>query len=236
MWNRALLLFVAVAAIVFLSCAGDDEEETPTPAPAASESVSFQTEDGLTIRGHLFGDGETAVILCHMRPSDQSSWYPFAEELAASGYTALTFDFRGYGESEGDQELSKIDLDVEAAVGAMRERGNERIYLVGASMGGTASLMVAAREEVAGVVAVSAPAQFEGLSAEEIIAQVNEPKLFIASAGDSSAMTSLETLFEQAPEPKEQRVFEGSAHGTALLEEEHAQEAKAAITSFLSQP
>jgi pimeloyl-ACP methyl ester carboxylesterase len=234
MKRRALLLFAALAATILVSC-GEGDEETPTPAAGVSEGVSFQTEDGLTIRGHLFGDGDTAVILCHMRPSDQSSWYPFAEELAAADYTALTFDFRGYGESGGEQELSKVDLDVEAALAAMRERGHERIYLVGASMGGTAALMVAAREEVAGVVAMSAPAQFEGLDAEELIAQVSEPKLFIASEGDASAMTSLETLFEQAAEPKEQKVFEGLAHGTKLLEEEHAQEAKAAITAFLSE-
>ncbi|MDI6858484.1 MAG: alpha/beta fold hydrolase [Dehalococcoidia bacterium] len=231
--TKALLPLIAIAAAVFLSC-GDDEEATPTPAPLTSEKVSFHTEDGITIRGHLFGDGDVAVILCHMRPSDQTSWYPFAEELADAGYAALTFDFRGYGESDGEQELSLVDLDVEAALRAMRERGHDTVYLVGASMGGTASLMVAAREEVAGVVAISAPAQFEGLNAEEVIAEVGEPKLFIAAEGDASATTSLETLFELAPEPKEQRVFGGSAHGTALLEEEHAAEVKAAITSFLS--
>ena len=241
--SAVFLLCAAVIGLILAACGGGKEEAPATPtvsgSPAAtvsSQAVSFQTADGLTIHGHLFGSGEKIVILCHMRPSDQTSWYGFAEELAKAGYSALTFDFRGYGESEGKKELSKIDLDVEAAIAAMRERGFGSIYLVGASMGGTASLIVAAREDVAGVVTISAPARFEDLNAEEVVGQVAERKLLIASEGDSSAMTSLERLFEQAPEPKEKKVFEGSEHGTNLLEGEHGEELKAAIMVFLAGP
>lgn len=230
---RRLLFLFAILSLMQVAC-GDDEE-TPAATPAASEAASFDASDGVTLRGHLFGEGDTLVILAHMRPSDQSSWYGFAAELAEKGYSALTFDFRGYGESEGEKELSKIDLDVEAAVKAMRAEGYERIYLVGASMGGTASLIVAAREDVAGVVTVSAPAKFEGLDAETAVSEVTEPKLFIASEGDASAFSSLETLFEPAPDPKEQKVFEGSAHGTKLLGGDKAAELKAAIVAFLSE-
>ncbi len=236
MSRRYLFLLVAVLGLILAACGDDEEKPHPTPSSGESQAVSFQTADGLTIHGHLFGSGEKIVILCHMRPSDQTSWYGFAEELAKAGYSALTFDFRGYGESEGKKELSKIDLDVEAAIAAMRERGYGSIYLVGASMGGTASLIVAAREDVAGVVTVSAPARFEDLNAEEVVGQVGERKLLIASEGDSSAMTSLERLFEQAPEPKEEKVFEGSEHGTNLLEGEHGEELKAAIMAFLAGP
>jgi alpha/beta superfamily hydrolase len=231
---RKALFLLAVLGLILAACGDGKKEAHPTLAGGVSQAVSFQTADGVTIRGHLFGEGDTLVILAHMRPSDQTSWYGFAEELAKAGYSALTFDFRGYGESEGSQELSKIDLDVEAAIETMRAKGYDTIYLVGASMGGTASLIAAARQEVAGVVAISAPAQFEGLDAEAVVGQVSERKLFIASKGDTSAMTSLQRLFEGAPEPKEEKVFEGSDHGTNLLEGEHAVEAKALITAFLS--
>ena len=232
---RRPLFLLAILGLILAAC-GDGKEEThPTPSGGVSQAVSFQTADGVTIRGHLFGDGEKLVILCHMRPTDQTSWYGFADELAKAGYSALTFDFRGYGESEGSKELSKIDRDVEAAIETMRDKGYGSIYLVGASMGGTASLIVAARQEVAGVVAISAPANFEGLDAEAVVGQISERKLFIASEGDTSAATSLERLFERAPEPKEEKVFEGSEHGTYLLEGEHAAELKAAIRAFLSE-
>ena len=39
--------------------------------------------------------------LAHMYPADQSDWTDFAQVLAAQGYQALTFDFRGFTESEG---------------------------------------------------------------------------------------------------------------------------------------
>ncbi len=240
MWQRAFFL-LAILGLILAACGDGDEEPATTPAvtgsptaTAESQDVSFETADGVTIRGHRFGDGESLVILAHMRPSDQTSWFDFAAELAAAGYSALTFDFRGYGESEGDQELSKIDLDLEAAIEEMSGAGYDNIYLVGASMGGTAALVVAARQGVAGVVAISAPAEFEGLNAEEVIGQVSEPKLFIASEGDSSAMVSLDSLFELAPEPKEKKVFSGSAHGTKLLEGDHAEEFKGLILAFLS--
>jgi len=233
-WVALVFVLIAILGLILAACGGGKEEAHPTPDSGVSQSVSFQTTDGLTLHGHLFGNGEKLVILAHMRPSDQTSWYGFAEELAKAGYSALTFDFRGYGESEGSKELEKIDLDVEAAIETMRDKGYGVIYLVGASMGGTASLIVAARQEVAGVVAISAPADFEGLDAEAVVGQVSERKLFIASKGDTSAMTSLERLFERAPEPKEEKVFEGSDHGTNLLEGKDAAEVKAAIMAFLS--
>ncbi len=231
---RKALFLLAVLGLILAACGDDEDEPQPTPAGGVSQAVSFPTADGLTIHGHLFGDGDTLVILCHMRPSDQTSWYGFADELAKAGYSALTFDFRGYGESEGDTEVSKIDLDVEAAIEAMRAKGYDTIYLVGASMGGTASLIAAARQDVAGVVAISAPADFEGLDAEAVVDRVSERKLFIVSEGDTSAVSSLERLSERAPEPREEEVFEGSDHGTHLLEGENAAEVKALITAFLS--
>ena len=231
---RRTHFLLAVLGLILAACGGGKEEAHPTPDSGVSQAVSFQTADGVTIRGHLFGDGDKLIILAHMRPTDQTSWFGFADELAKAGYSALTFDFRGYGESEGSKELEKIDLDVEAAIETMRDKGYGPIYLVGASMGGTASLIVAARQEVAGVVAISAPADFEGLDAEAVVGQVRERKLFIASKGDSSATTSLERLFERAPEPKEEKVFEGSEHGTNLLEGKYAAEVKAAIMAFLS--
>lgn len=243
-------LLVPLLALALLLAACAEEEEAPaaptlppgaTTPPAATataapeEAVSFATEDGVTIHGHLFGTGETAVILSHMRPNDQRAWFDFARELAAQGFAALTYDFRGYGETGGDMQLGLIDRDLTAALAFMEEQGLTRIYLVGASMGGTASLIVAAREDVAGVVAISAPVEFEGLDAEAVVADIEEPKLFVASLDDGPAYDSLSTFVQQAAEPSDDLTFEGSAHGTELLEGEHAAEFKARILDFLRQ-
>jgi alpha/beta superfamily hydrolase len=249
--KRVLIPFLALLTLALTACAGEEEEApvTPTVPPVATappaatatvpaaleEAVSFVTEDGTTIRGHLFGAGDTAVILSHMRPNDQRAWFDFARELAAEGFAALTYDFRGYGETGGDKQLGLLDRDLSAALDFMEGQGFARIYLVGASMGGTASLIVAAREDVAGVVSVSAPARFEGLDADAVVADIVEPKLFIASIDDQSAYDSLRAFVQQATEPSDDLTFEGSAHGTELLEGEHAAEFKAQVLDFLAQ-
>ena len=93
-------------------------EEQSTEETVAQESISlevreisFLTEDNIKIAGRLFGKSETAIILSHMYPTDKSSWDDFANELMQNGYQALTFDFRGYGKSEGKKEIDKIQKD-----------------------------------------------------------------------------------------------------------------------------
>ena len=238
------LALVALGLLLLAACGGEKEapaapeasptaEATPQLGVVISRPVDFTTDDGVTIGGKLFGDGNAAVILSHMFPNDQTAWFPLANELAQDDFTALTFDFRGYGESGGDKEIGEITRDLEAALDFMRGQGFSEIYLVGASMGGTASLIVAAQDEVAGVVAVSAPQSFQGLEALEIVAGISEPKLFIASEDDASAASSLELFFEEAREPKEQRLFTGSDHGTQLLDGDHSREFQDLILQFL---
>jgi pimeloyl-ACP methyl ester carboxylesterase len=207
-----------------------------TVAPVTGVPVSFTTEDNLTIKGRLFGSGQTAVVFAHMYPNDQQAWWGFASEVAGQGYAALTFDFRGYGETGGSKDIAHIDRDLSAAVRYLRERGYQRVILVGASMGGTAALKVAARDEfkglVVGVVAVSAPQAFEGLVAQDDVANIKVPMLFVASQGDSAAFQSLEAFYNTATGPKQRQVYSGNVHGTGLLQSEHAAEFKALLLEF----
>jgi len=109
---------------------------TPTPTPTTTttplpshtptlnvpfEKVNFTTEDGVDIAATLFGDGDLAVILLHMGKgkatgNDQEDWHPFARSLAEGGYSALTLDFRGRGESGGEFTNDPVTLDAQAAL------------------------------------------------------------------------------------------------------------------------
>jgi dienelactone hydrolase len=120
-------------------------------ALAESTAVTFDSADGVHLEGRLFGRGnDVGVVLSHELPADQSSWWDFAQRLADEGYLALTFDFRGYcpggnaGCSQGERDISQIWQDVLGAVDFVRAQGAGRVMLVGASMGGTASLVAAA--------------------------------------------------------------------------------------------
>ncbi len=206
-------------------------------APASTTPESGEDANlSVALNGHVFGHGDTGVILAHMRPADQTAWFPFATKLADTGrFTAMTFDFRGFGESPGDKEFDRVDTDLEAAYHYMRDTlGIEKIFLVGASMGGTASLAVGAREPVAGVVSISAPAQFEVLDVTEDVETIHAPKLFVASQDDVPAENSLRDLVDAASPPTDQHVYDGDAHGTALFDSPNAEDLTQRLVDFLT--
>ena len=179
----------------------------------------------------------TGVILAHERPADQTSWYPFATRLAAAGaFTIMTFDFRGYGDSTGDKDFDRVDTDLAAAYAYMRDTLHiDRIFLVGASIGGTASLVVAARTRVAGVVSISSFAQFQTMDALSSVGQILAPKLFVTSQDDVPAHSSERDLLAASVEPKDEQVYDGNAHGTDLLSGPHAEELEQLLVAFLKQ-
>ena len=154
-----------------------------------------------------------------MFPADQASYGALAKDLARKGYPVLTFNFRGYGNSGGPKNISRIALDMNAAVRFMAERVTCMV-LIGASMGGTASILEGNHPKVKGVVTLSAP-------------ELKPPKLFVAAKGDVSAYESAEYFYAHATEPKEILLVEGSAHGTLLLEDPSAPLIKRKLLEFL---
>jgi dienelactone hydrolase len=114
----------------------------------------------------------------------------------------------------------------------MRSLGASKVALVGASMGGTACLMVASRQPVAAVATLSAPVEFMGLSAKEATALVKAPKLFLAAEKDEGAQGA-QQLFGLAAEPKEVQIVPGSDHGTDLLKGSSAKLAQSILLTFL---
>jgi esterase/lipase len=226
----------AVEASPQPTAAEDKPTTEPAPAGVTDEPVRFETSDGVTISGHLYssnGPKRKAVVLAHEFPTDQTAWTAFAEELAANGIDALTFDFRGYGETGGEKDITKIDLDVEAAARFVGSRDYPEVYLFGASMGGTASIKVAARFEVAGLVTISSPDEFMGLDAREDITAVTAPKLFVAAQGDNGAPDAVEFFMQAALEPKSNVIYEGSEHGTEILGGASGAELEEALFAFL---
>jgi pimeloyl-ACP methyl ester carboxylesterase len=249
----ALTLLAAVALAAGIACGDGTTAAKPSPAaietaesasrPATIDApISTTPEKGdddetpIALDARIFGAGPTGVILAHERPADQTSWFPFAQKLAASGgFTVMTFDFRGYGDSTGEKTFDRIDTDLAAAYAYMHDTLHlSKIFLVGASMGGTASLLVASRVPVAGVVSISSPAQFELLDALATVGEIKAAKLFITSKDDVPAERSQHDLLEAAVEPKDAEVYDGDAHGTDLFAGPHEAEIERRVTAFLT--
>jgi alpha-beta hydrolase superfamily lysophospholipase len=240
---RAGLVVASLFAAIAVACGGDAPEATPTAAPSSAGSVarSIVTSDGGRLSAHLFeaASGGRIAILSHQYGADQSSWYEAARRLQASGLSALTFDFRGFGESGGDEDPDTLAIDLEAALAFARAGGFDQIILIGASMGGTASIVAAgaggeAAANVDAVIALSAPVEFGALHAEDAAASIRVPLLLVAAQGDTSALDSLERIGEAAGVPApDQVITAGAEHGTELLESPESRAIWRAITRLL---
>jgi uncharacterized protein len=112
-------------------------------------TVNFFSE-GTKMEGDLFlpsdlksGEQRPAVVLCHGFTGVRSMILgDYAKVFAAAGFVALTFDYRGYGGSEGTRQrlipLEQID-DIRNAISfveTLPEVDSERIGLWGTSFGG----------------------------------------------------------------------------------------------------
>lgn len=231
--KRLMILIITLAMLT--SC----QAAQPTPSPSLSEGeVTFTTEDSFQLSGTVFGKGTTAVVLAHMMPTDQTSWQPFAQVLAEKGFPALTFDFRGYGQSGGDVDYSALDKDARAAIAFLRDHGFTRIVCIGASMGGLACGKVSHEPDLAGLVIISSPRTMESVRASLQITRsdltdLTYPKLFITSKDDWPFSGDAKSLHRWSSDPKELKVFSGLAHGTELFDTEHADEFRDLLMNFV---
>ena len=217
--SRALRRCVATALLLLVAACGGQgaQSDVSDDAPAVRErNVRFNTSDGLTLTGRLFGRGKVGVSLAHMFPADATSWYPAARRLAAAGYMAIAFNFRGYATSEGDKQIANAPTDIKAATDFLRRSNARDVVFVGASMGATASIVAGETMDPLAVVSVSAPLRFMGLDAPAIADGSNDPCSLLAARGDTPAFAAVEEL-ERALPNTETKLYDGDAHGTNLL-------------------
>jgi pimeloyl-ACP methyl ester carboxylesterase len=243
--TRTPNLAIALSLLVLAAAAcGRDAARDRSDDLASSRAVTFASADGVRLSGRVFGSGRAGVVLSHMLPADQTSWWDFARELADRGYVALTYDFRGYcpggdaGCSQGRRNVAAIWQDVLGAVDEIRSQGASQVVLIGASMGGTASLVAAAEPgvEVRAFVTLSAPTSIEGLTADaETLSRVRAAKLFVAGNGDATAANAAQQLFASAPQPKRIDVVTSNDHGTDLLTGNQSGVLRTAILNYLTQ-
>lgn len=120
---------------------------------------------GVTCAGYLYlpegGSRVPGVVLCHGFSGTMDRLFPYAERFAAEGFGALVFDYRSFGESDGEpRQVPDLDgqrRDIRAALDLVRahERVDpDRVALWGNSLGGAHAVVVAADDpELAAVVA-----------------------------------------------------------------------------------
>ncbi len=122
-----------------------------------SQPVTFYSE-GVRLAGDLFlppdlrpGERRAGIVLCHGYTGLRTIYLPDnARVLTEAGYAVLTFDYKGWGDSEGPKSrlapYGRV-ADVQAALtflGARPEVDAERLGIYGTSYGGATVVFVGA--------------------------------------------------------------------------------------------
>ena len=242
------LSFLLLVLVACGSGAPAQSTATPTPTPTPeitptptiplvpSHLVQFLTSDHVRLRGLLYGQGNTMVICSHMLRTTKAIWVEsgIPQRLAVLGYRALAYDFRGNGDSAGQANSSTLDVDLRAAVNFAHQQGATKVVLLGASMGGTASLKVAAEEQVTAVISLSGPQEFGVSVSDEEVKAIKVPKLFMASENDDPFVTDARHMYAIAIPPKEMHIYPGVAHGIDLFDSGNGDDPAQRVLHFIT--
>ena len=225
----ALVLALAAGLAVGLTLAftgGGDNDGLPDGA----KRTAILTDDGLSLAADVW-PGDKAlrnewVLLGHQFPDARRPWDPLATLIQDAGYTVLAWDFRCHGESVGptacnadsrSDAVQNIWRDWNAAIDYALAQGATRIVAIGASMGGTSAVQVAAaRTEIVAISAISSPNRFKGLDALENYAAVTIPKLFIVGEQNVAAPDFSRRFHAEAVGPSRLVVLDTDLHGNPL--------------------
>ena len=216
-----------VLLLLFSACSAN------TSPGGGAVQVSFNTENNILLSGHIFGEGNTVVILSHMDSGDQSNWWPFARTLRDKGYKVLTYDFSGFRDSSGEVALDSSYEDLNAAIDYLVDQNVSEIVLIGAGIGGTASLKVGSHSAVVGVVTLSSSPIVGTLNVVDDISSIKAPKMFLAAEEDTFNVRSMDVFLQMSGDPKERHTLKGTEQGTNILGGPSGPSAKGLIIDFL---
>lgn len=205
---------------------------------SAVEQVTFSSGD-LTLYG-AWARQETwapPVVFFHGNEGNMDTYWSRVEQIWGWGYDVFTFDYRGYGRSEGEPSLEGLEEDGRAAVLYAAEShgglpGN--LSLIGLSLGGAVAIRTARDhpplvlvtedtfadldfllDQSAGGLDLAAGWFFhEDWDNVAALSQVRDVPTFIVHAREDSyiPVDNADRLYAVAPEPKELWAVPGADH------------------------
>lgn len=171
--------------------------------------------DGATLRGESAGFGLPVVFL-HAGVADRRIWAGQMQAVAEAGYHVISYDRRGFGESESEDVPFSHAVDLEAVLDRL---GVNAAVLVGNSLGGGIALEFALEHPdrvVALVLIGSALGGFEGEEYPEEIAELEFLLERALQRGDIEQANQIEAhMWLDGPLEEDGRV-EGEPRGLFL--------------------
>ncbi len=215
--NHLVSMFIFVAVL-----------NSPVAVAQSHELIYFGTTDGGTIEASFFAASSTRIVIfAHGAVFDKESWYFLAEAFQRQGISALSIDFRGYGNSTTGSSTNKM-YDMLGAISYLEDQGFTDINIVGASMGGAAVLAALSNNTVPiHKVVLLAPAG--GPAAES----PTTDKLFVVSENERM-FSSVRAIYDASSEPKQIQIYPGSAHAQHLFKTDVRDELIERIIDFIN--
>ena len=202
------------------------------------EDIHLQSSDGLKLHGWFF-PGSTrehlAFLVFHGNGGNICHRLDFYDAWLELGVSVFTFDYRGYGRSQGTPSEKGTYLDGQAAYAWLRQRGfaPEDIILLGKSLGGGIASEIALRENTGGLILQNTFSSIPDVGADlfpflpvrllgsiqyntvKKLPQVRVPVLVMHSRGDDFIrFHHAERNFAAANEPRMLWEIYGSHNGT----------------------
>jgi alpha/beta superfamily hydrolase len=197
-----------------------------TSSPVTERPVKFPSrgQPSFILEGvaHLPETSEKApvLVLCHPQPASSDMNDPLlveiAQMLAESGMIALRFNFRGVGQSQGQQTDGRMEpLDVAGAIDCsltLPGADPAKLGLIGHAFGAFMALTYAPFDpRVRTVVAISLP--LYRATSNGFLKAFERPKLFVTGEFDEICpLYKLEPFVEQQVGPRGIKVITGARH------------------------
>jgi dienelactone hydrolase len=223
-----------VSAIAFLlACASLLAFAAETPA--TRKDVDLTAADGAKLKASYFPAAKPGpgVLLLHQCNRDRNIWTPLAEQLSAAGFSVLTFDLRGFGESdgarmtkatpqEGQALRDKWPGDIDVAFQYLQSQPGvkrDMIGVGGASCGVNNSVQTALRHpEVHSLVLLSGSTDGNG---RQYLRNAKSTPVFLAYADDDEfpdSIITIQWLYSVTGDPSKTLMhFPNGGHGADIF-------------------
>ncbi|MFF8286427.1 alpha/beta hydrolase family protein [Streptomyces albus] len=159
---------------------------TCVPKALRNKATTLTTSDKVHLSALVLGSGPNGVLLDHEQGYNICSFIDIGKKLAAEGYHVVIPEYRNHGASQKSADNEHIDRDARAGLAELRRVGAERVFVGGASCGGTTAAVAGAdtRLPVTGLLMMSSPARCGGVDAVAAVRKIKVPTLVVASPGD----------------------------------------------------
>jgi dienelactone hydrolase len=198
-------------------------------ADSQKKDVEIKAPDGATLKGSYFSPGRPgpAILLLHQCNMDRHAWDGLAQDLSKAGFHVLTFDFRGFGDSQGTTDQAqrasmreKWPSDVDAAYDYLKSQKGvdaSRIAAGGASCGVTQSSDLAARHhEIKALTLLSGTTT--DATRNYLTATPSVPVFGAASEGDTNAAKGIrEAVAASKNAHSTVKIYSGTEHGVPMF-------------------